>query len=426
MAVEGMAEALSIPSCRPFGWYRQATGIERKVFWACYAGWALDALDVQMFSLAIPAILSTWMIGRAAAGSVVTGSLIASALGGWLFGSLTDRYGPVRMLQIAVFCFSLFTFASAFAQTFTQLLVLKTLQGFGFGGEWAVGAVLLAGTIRAEHRGKAMGTLQSGWAVGWGAAVLLYGATFSCIAPQFAWRVLFMLGLLPALLIFFVQRSIPWEHHTPSANRANVNFLDIFAPATLRVTLVGGLLGVGAHGGYYALTTWLPTYFKQERHLSVLSTAGYLAVIIGAFFCGCMTCSQMLDSLGRRRTILIFSVCCVITTFIALLLSITNLQMLILGFPLGFFAAGIPASLGALFSEMYPAGIRGSGVGFCYNAGRIVSAGFPAVVGHLSNRMGLGSAIGVDAVFAYSLVVIAVLLLPETRNKSLAEVSAEL
>jgi MFS family permease len=96
---------------------------------------------------------------------------------------------------------------------------------------------------------------------------------------------------------------------------------------------------------------------------------------------------------------------------------LSNTEMLVLGFPLGFFSAGIPASMAALFSELYPAGVRGTGVGFCYNFGRVVSAAFPFMVGFLSDRIGLGPAIGIDAAFAYSLVLLAVLLLPETRGK---------
>jgi MFS family permease len=167
--------------------------------------------------------------------------------------------------------------------------------------------------------------------------------------------------------------------------------------------------------------TWLPTYLKTERHLSVLGTGGYLAVIIVAFFCGCLASAQLLDRIGRRGTILLFSICCVATVVAYLFLPLGNAAMLVLGFPLGFFAAGIPASMGALFSELYPRGTRGTGVGFCYNFGRIVSAAFPVLVGHMSANMGLGTAIGIDAGIAYSIVVVAVLMLPETRGRTLAD-----
>jgi MFS family permease len=187
------------------------------------------------------------------------------------------------------------------------------------------------------------------------------------------------------------------------------------------MTLIGGLLGVGAHGGYYALTTWLPTFLKTERHLSVLGTGGYLAVIIVAFFCGCIVSSQLLDRIGRRGTILLFSICCVATVVVYLFAPLSNRTMLFLGFPLGFFAAGIPASMGALFNELYPRGMRGTGVGFCYNFGRVASAAFPVMVGHLAKTTTLGFAIGLDAGIAYAIVVLAVLMLPETRGRALAD-----
>ena len=183
--------------------------------------------------------------------------------------------------------------------------------------------------------------------------------------------------------------------------------------------LIGGLLGTGAHGGYYALTTWLPAYLKTERGLSVLGTGAYLGVIIVAFWCGCMAASLLLDRIGRRRTVTLFAVGCVATVIAYTFVPLTNPQMLVLGFPLGFLAAGIPASLGALFNELYPSGIRGTGVGFCYNFGRIAAAAFPVLVGYLSESVSLGAAIGLDAALAYSLVVVAVLLLPETTGKRL-------
>ncbi|HVW52854.1 MAG TPA: MFS transporter [Trinickia sp.] len=414
-----------------FSWFKDISPTERRTFWACFGGWALDALDVQMFSLVIPAIIAEWAIGKTEAGLVSGATLVASALGGWIAGALADRIGRVRTLQITVAFFSVFTFACAFSQDFTQFLVLKTLQGLGFGGEWAAGAVLMAESIRAEHRGKAMGTVQSAWAVGWGSAVLLYTAMFSLLPGATAWRAMFALGLLPALLVIYVRRGVP-EPVAPaerrSAARSNapgIPFFDIFSPRVLRMTLIGALLGVGAHGGYYALMTWLPTYLKTERHLSVLGTGGYLAVIIFAFFCGCIASSQLLDRIGRRGTILLFSIACVATVLVYLFVPLTNGAMLVVGFPLGFFAAGIPASMGALFNELYPRGMRGTGVGFCYNFGRVVSAAFPVMVGHLAKTTTLGFAIGVDAAVAYAIVVFAVLMLPETRGRALADTLPE-
>jgi MFS family permease len=408
-----------------FGWFKSVSAVERRTFWACFGGWALDALDVQMFSLVLSTIVAEWAITKTEAGLVSSATLIASALGGWLAGALADRIGRVRTLQLTIVFFSVSTFACAFAQDYAQFITFKTLQGLGFGGEWAAGAVLMAEAIRDSHRGKAMGTVQSAWAVGWGAAVLLYAATYALMPAAIAWRVMFGIGLLPALLVLYVRRHVPEPGATRQtagaapARMRGVPLVDIFSPRVLRMTLVGGLLGVGAHGGYYALMTWLPTYLKTERHLSVLGTGGYLAVIIVAFFCGCLVSAQLLDRIGRRGTILTFSLCCVATVIVYLFAPLSNAAMLVLGFPLGFFAAGIPASMGALFNELYPRGMRGTGVGFCYNFGRVASAVFPAMVGHLSQTTSLGFAIGVDAAIAYAIVALAVLMLPETRGRAL-------
>ncbi|MEN8505662.1 MULTISPECIES: MFS transporter [Paraburkholderia] len=412
-----------------FTWYKQGSQLERNTFWGCFAGWGLDALDVQMFTLAIPAIIAAYGIDHTQAGAISGVTLVSSALGGWIAGALSDRFGRVRTLQMTILWFAGFTFLCAFAQNFPQLLVLKALQGFGFGGEWAAGAVLMAETIRTEHRGKAMGAVQSAWAVGWGAAVLVYAAAFSWLPSDTAWRVMFAVGLLPAGLVLFVRRNLKEPARIAPASAApKVSALgqitQVFQPRVLRTTIIGAVLGTGAHGGYYAIMTWLPTFLAKERHLSVLHTGGYLAVVIVAFWCGCMLSAYLLDRIGRRRNIALFAFCCVVTVLAYVMLPLTNTQMLVLGFPLGLFAAGIPASLGPLFNELYPADMRGTGVGFCYNFGRIASASFPVLVGYMSHSMSLGIAIGIDAAIAYGLAMIAVLLLPETRGKRLRGVVA--
>ncbi|MGY2225455.1 MFS transporter [Pseudomonas gingeri] len=407
-----------------FSWYRDITSRERKTFWACFGGWSLDALEVQMFGLAIPALIAAFALSKGDAGLVSGVTLITSAIGGWLGGTLSDRYGRVRTLQWMILWFSLFTFLSAFVTGFNQLLVVKALQGFGIGGEWAAGAVLMAETIQARYRGKVMGAVQSAWAIGWGAAVGVFTLIYTFVPEAMAWRVMFLVGLLPALLVIYVRRSVVEPDGTQRQAKAEgrgllASMAGIFRPELLRVTLLGGILGLGAHGGYHAVMTWLPTFLKIERNLSVLSSGGYLAVIIVAFWFGCIVSGLLLDRIGRRKNIILFAFCCVVTVQCYLFLPLSNTQMLFLGFPLGFFAAGIPASLGSFFNELYPADVRGAGVGFCYNFGRVLSAVFPFMVGHMSESMSLGSAIGIDAGIAYGVAVLAALALPETKGRNL-------
>ena len=147
-------------------WYGALTSKEKRTFWTCFGGWALDAMDVQIFSFAITAIMTSFRIFNADARLIGTVTLLTSALGGWVAGALADRFGCVRTLQITILWFALFTLLCGFARSYSQLLVFRALMGFGFGGEWAAGAVLIGEVIPARHRGKAVGSVQSGWAIG--------------------------------------------------------------------------------------------------------------------------------------------------------------------------------------------------------------------------------------------------------------------
>ncbi|MDE3748126.1 MFS transporter [Methylobacterium radiotolerans] len=400
-----------------FRWYRDVGPAERRTFWACLGGWSLDALDVQMFSLAIPALVASFGLSRSEAGLIGAVTLVAAALGGWLGGLAADRIGRVRALQITVLWFAVATFLAAFAQSFAQLLTLKALQGIGFGAEWAAGAALMAEAIGPEHRGRALGAVQGGWALGWGAAVLLATAAFSVLDQETAWRALFACGLAPALLLLYLRRSVP-EPARPVGRPARppAGSLAIFAPGLRRVTVLATLLGLGAHGGFHALFTWLPTYLSVERGASVLGTGLYLAIIIAAFGLGCLVAGGLVDRLGRRRTVALYAAGCMALVVLYLLLPVGGTGLLLLGAPLGFCTAGIPASLAALFSELFPDGLRGTGMGFCYNAGRLASGLLPLGVGLLSEILGLGPAIGLSALGAYGLVLLAVALLPDRQS----------
>ncbi len=336
-------------------WYRETTAAERRTFWSCFGGWALDAFDLQVFSLAIPALLITFGISNTQAGSLSSTTLITSALGGWIGGVLSDRIGRVRALQITIGWFAISTFLCAFAQSFTQLLALKGLQGIGFGGEWAAGAVLMAEMIKPEHRGKAMGMVQSGYPVGWAASVLLYSLLFSILPSEIAWRVLFAVGLLPALLILYIRRALPSDTgRAGAAPREGRAFIDIFSPGVLRATVVSCIIGVGAHGGFAVLGTWLPLFLKNERHLSVLGTGSYLGLLIFGNWCGMITSGYLMDWIGRRWNLCLFGTCCTLMIIGYLILPLTNSEMLYAGAVVGFFSAGVPATLGPLFSELYP------------------------------------------------------------------------
>jgi len=406
-------------------WIFDLTTNERSTLIATFGGWALDGMDAMVYSFVIPTLIAAWHMSQGQAGMLGTAALLISAVGGWLAGLLADRFGRTRILQLTIAWFAVFTFLSGFTNSFWQLLVVRGLQGLGFGGEWAVGSVLMGEAIRAQYRGKAVGTVQAGWAVGWAVTAISYTALFSFLPADTAWRAMFWIGILPSLLIFYIWRYVP-EPEIFQRTRARevslgqgINFLEIFSPAVLRTTLLTALLAVGAQGGYYAITTWLPTFLKTTRGLSVLDTGAYLFVVIVGSFMGYMVSAWLTDRLGRKRTLVLFAICSFLAVVAYTYLPISNSVMMVLGFPLGFFASGVFSPIGAFFTELFPSRMRGSGQGFSYNVGRGIGALFPTLVGYLSARMGLGYAISVFAVVAYLTMVVATLLLPETLGREL-------
>jgi MFS family permease len=402
-------------------WFADLTPRERRTMGACFGGWSLDALDVQIFSFVIPSLLALWKITAGQAGELATITLLVSAFGGWLAGALADRYGRVRVLQVTILWYAFFTFLCGFAQDFTQLFVFRALQGLGFGGEWAAGAVLMGEVIRDKYRGRAVGLVQTGWSIGWGAAALLYTLLIATLPEEYAWRTLFWIGLAPAALVFWIRRFV----EEPDLNRraaAPTSIWHIFAalkPPYLSTTWRVSMMVAGAQGGSYALTIWLPTYLKTVRHISSVGTGSYLMVLIlGAFF-GFLSGAYLADGIGRKPTFMLSAIGSVVLTLVYLFAPISNDWILPVGFLLGYVSLTMFSPMGSFMTELYPTAVRGVGQGFCYNAGRGIGALFPALVGFLSLRLGLGPAIAIFSVGAYGLMIVALLLLPETRGRSL-------
>jgi MFS family permease len=405
--------------------YRDMNLPERRTFWACAAGWALDGMDFMIYPLVIGTIIAMWKVDAGTAGLAGTVTLLASAIGGWLGGYLADRVGRVRTLQFTILWFSVFSLVCAFVQNFDQLLIARALLGLGFGGEWAAGAVLMGESIRAQYRGRAVGSVQSGWAIGWGLAVLSQAILFSYVPPELAWRWMFAIGALPALLVFFLRRYVE-EPEIAAATLAKQNasgerpgLQEIFAGPILKTTILASLAVTGCQGGYYAITFWVPRFLTTERKLSVVSSTGYLAALIIGSFIGYLVGAWLADKIGRRNLFLTFSIGAIAVVLIYTQIPLTNEVLWLLGFPLGFFASGYFSGVGAFLTELYPTRLRGSGQGFCYNFGRGIGALFPFLVGTLSNSTSLANAIAIFAVAAYGVFFLAAYALPETRGKVL-------
>jgi MFS family permease len=399
-------------------------------FWASCLGWALDAFDFQIFSFTLTAIAATFVLTQAQSGLIATVTLVVSAFGGILAGMLADMIGRKNTLMLTIGVYAVFTFLSGLAPNYQFLLLFRALQGLGFGGEWAVGATLVAEVADPKKRGRILGLVQSSWAIGWALALAAYTIVFSFLPPAIGWRVVFCLGILPGLATLYIRRNVRepeiyTETHEAEQEGESVAvehgathnpLLQIFRSDLLGITLPAAIMAIGAQGGYYAIFTWLPTFLKISRHLSIVGDIPYLLIVILGSFLGYVISGYVNDWLGRKLTFMIFAICSAILIFLYTHIPEgDNALLLVLGLPLGFFASGIFSGFGSFLAELYPTRARGAGQGFVYNFGRGVGAFFPVIIGLLSANIGLGGAIGFGA-FAYALCVVSLFFLPETRG----------
>jgi MFS family permease len=393
----------------------QDVGAERRTFWACFAGCALDNLDAQIFSLLIPTLAAAWGMSRGEAGWIATSTLLTGAVGGLASGYLADRYGRVPVMQATILWFSLFTLLCGFAQTPTQMLILRSLQGFGFGGEFAVGATLIAEVTAPRRRGTVMGLVASGYSVGAVGAALLFSLSFALLPPSIAWRATFWAGVLPALLVVYLRQKV----QEPAVRRHNDEppaIGRLFGAGLRRSTMLGLLVVVGATAGINALFVWLPTFLQQERGLSPIGSGLNFAVTTGGSVVGYLIGAVLLDRLGRRRVFVVGSAATVLFVAIYLLAPLDRSMLIAMGFASGFAVVWTNVGMSPLLAELYPTQIRATGLGFCYSVGRGIGALAPGVVGLLAPTLSLGGAIGAFVAAGYALVCACVFALPETRG----------
>lgn len=407
------------------GWYSVLEPAERRTFWACFAGFGLDSMDTTMYALVIPSLIAVLGISRPEAGYLATAALVGAAAGGWGAGVLADRIGRVRILQITILWVAVFTCAAAFTNSFSELLAVRLMQGLGYGGEAAVGGVLISEVVRPALRGRVAASVQSGYAVGYAISVALLPAVSALFPETLSWRVLFAIGLLPAGLVFFIRRLVPESgvYADAAALRARggeaVPFWAIFSGPHLRRTVIAALMSTGIFGGAYVMITWLPTYLRTSLGLSVASSSGYLAMNILGSLAGPLMYGWLSDRIGRRFGFMAFLLLQAANVAILLLAPIGAMATILLSFFLGAFQGGLASGMLPTFAELYPTPIRASGQGFCLGGGRGFGSVVPATVGVLAATVPLGTAMGGCALCSYAVAFIAASLLPETSGTDL-------
>ncbi|NWB92927.1 MFS transporter [Pseudomonas agarici] len=413
---------------KAFDWYKAASPIERRTFWGCFGGWTLDTFDNQVLVFLLPVLMATWHFSKPEAGLIVTSSLLSTALGGWVAGILSDRYGRVRILTWAIIWFTGFSVVAGFTQSYHQLLVVRALQGIGFGAEWAVGAALMAEVINPAHRGKALGLVQSGFSIGWALAAMVTGLLLAYFPESIAWRMAFWIGVIPAVFVLMLRRYIPEpkifsEAKAVTGGVAEATWRSSFHKDVRRSSLLAALLITGLQGGSYAIMVWLPTMLAQVRHLPVSSVAMMITMMSVGSFIGQVCFAYLNDSLGRRFTMMAFCLFSAFLTGVYLLVPMNAWLLTLLGLPVGMGINGVFAGVGPMLSELFPTRIRTTCMGFSYNVGKSMGAMSVALVGVTAEYLGLLSSIALFCFMGYFIALVALALLPETRGRDLSNIA---
>ena len=323
-------------------------------------------------------------------------TLVASAAGGLLFGVIADRYGRTRALIWSVLIYSVFTAACGLAQSVAQLAVFRICLGIGMGGEWASGAALVSETWPDRHRGKALGLMQSAWAIGYGLAAIVTAV----VLPRWGWRAVFFVGIVPALLTLWIRRRVPepemWRRTRAGVAGARVRFADIFRGPTRRLTLMVTLMNACTMFAWWGFNLWIPAYLSLPPEqggigLSTGAMAGLVVAMQVGMWLGYVTFGFISDAVGRKRAYVAYLAGAAV--LILVYGSTRDPRLLLaLGPFVAFFGTGYFSGFGAVTAEIYPTSIRATAQGFTYNIGRIASAVAPFAVGSLAQTRGFGPA----------------------------------
>jgi MFS family permease len=402
---------------RLFLWPTGVTPAEWKSLLAGGLGWMLDAMDVMLYSLVLAFLIRAIAMDTRTAGFLNSLTLIASGIGGLLFGILADRIGRTRSLMASILVYSLSSAACGFSHSVTQLAIFRFILGLGMGGEWTAAAALIAETWRAEHRGKALGLMQSSYAIGEAIAALIVAV----VLPNFGWRAVFFVGVLPALLAFWVQASVPepalWTQRSKSRSASAMRAL--VSPPVLRTGGLATLMNACGMFGYWGLFTWIPAYLSLPaaqggRGLSLVKTTTFFLVLCGGKWLGYASFGFFADVFGRRKPYFTYLlIAAVLVPFYGTTRS--EWLLLVLGPLVAFFGTGFFSGYAAIASEIFPGEIRAAAMGISYNIGRGISAIAPFAVGALALRFGIGPAFFLQAA-AFLTAALLSLALPETRG----------
>ena len=382
----------------------------------------------MLFSLTLAAVIKDLGLTKTQAGALGSITLLGGAVGGLVFGHVADRFGRTRALMASVLIYSVFTAACGLSQTLWQFAIFRALLGLGMGGEWASGAALVSETWSTKYRGRALGFMQSSWAIGFAAAAMVVGF----VLPRYGWRAVFFVGVLPAFFTLWVRRNVEepavWTAQhlagpgAPAAGVMRVRFTDMFRGDMLGTTAIVTFMNACALFGWWGLNGWIPAYLSLPSAqggvgLSTATMSWFIvAMQVGMWF-GYVSFGYISDVVGRKRVYVTYLLMASVLLPLYGSMSVP-VVLLLLGPFVAFFGTGFFSGFGAVTAEIYPTAIRASAQGFTYNIGRIASAAAPFTVGKLATTHGFSVAFTITGV-AYLLGAIAWNWILETRGREL-------
>src|SRR6266699_1284128 len=388
----------------PIPLIRQATPGQRRTLLAAAMGWALDAFDAMLYALVLTQLMRDFGMSKTTSGLLGTLTLLASGIGGVACGFLADRVGRKRALMLSILTYSVCSFASGLSTTVLMLAVFRFVLGLGMGGEWNTGATLVAETWPTELRAKAISVVQSSWAIGYALAALVAGT----VLHYANWRIVFFVGILPALVILWIRKDVPesemWlERHRAGKGSSSAiaqdgskhaSFARIFQPPFAKFTFA--LLFVNFFGmfAWWGLFTWMPPYLSLPvqqggRGFGVMGTTTLMVVLnLFGMFPGYATFGWVADYLGRRKAFLVYTL--VAAVLVALYATVRQpWLLLVVGTVVAFFGTGFFSGSGIIASEIFSTQVRARALGFTYNGARAMISIAHFVIGRLGATHGL-------------------------------------
>jgi MFS family permease len=404
-----------------FRW-RNMTSPQRRTVLAAGLGWGLDAFDVMLYSIVLATLMREFGMTKSTAGFLNSLTLMASALGSFVFGLLADRAGRRRTLSLSILTYSLFTFACGFSTSIPMLAVFRFCLGLGMGGEWNAGATLVAETWPSFWRARALAIVQSSWALGYALAAVVA----SVVLAHGSWRWVFFVGVLPALLTFWIQQDVPepemWKRYIAEKSVLPAGRRQLWFAILPRLS---ALLAMNTFGmfAWWVLFTWIPAYLalpveRGGRNFNQVDFTTFLVLLnLCGMFPGYLLFGMLADRFGRKRTVIGYLILAALSVPGFALARQPGLILLTASVS-AFFGTGFFVGSGVLGSELFPTAIRATALGVSYNVARGLSAFAPLMIGAIGEHHGLSWGFAACAV-AFACAAWSALFVPETHGTEL-------